>query len=104
MREFFRGILSSFEEERENHFVGRLPGVALTLFDDPGLLSFAPKGLAEKQPSEVTRSGRAGLSLEPRAADAAITEHCSHRHRRHFVFDPFFQSEESVGAMLIVGL
>ena len=55
MREFFRGILSSFEEERENHFVGRLPGVALTLFDDPGLLSFAPKGLAEKQPSEVTR-------------------------------------------------
>ncbi|SRR6266542_3429042 len=37
--------LSSFEEERENYFVGRLPGVALTLFADPGLLSFAPTGL-----------------------------------------------------------
>ncbi|PYJ61281.1 MAG: hypothetical protein DME24_06810 [Verrucomicrobia bacterium] len=36
--------LSSFEEERENYFVGRLPRVALTLFADPGLLSFARWG------------------------------------------------------------
>src|SRR5207247_2728672 len=34
--------LSSFEEERGNYFVGRLPGVASAARPDPGLLSFAP--------------------------------------------------------------
>src|SRR5438046_275215 len=38
--------LTSFEEERENYFVGRFPGAALTLFADLGLLSFAPTGLS----------------------------------------------------------
>src|SRR5436190_5357235 len=37
--------LSSSNEETENYFVGRLPGVALTFFADPGLLSFALSGL-----------------------------------------------------------
>jgi hypothetical protein len=37
--------LSSFEEERENYFVGRFPGVASASQPYPGLISFAPTGL-----------------------------------------------------------
>ncbi len=37
--------LSSFGEERENYFVGRLPGVgARGQRTNPGLISFAPMG------------------------------------------------------------